>query len=77
MDADPQSPAEVIDPRWNSYLSVHRGGTGRTHPARPAGSVPAFELSAQIRAIVAPWEAGEKEPYETLEALRQLADRVL
>jgi hypothetical protein len=77
MDDDaPQSPDEVIDPRWNSYLKVGRGDN-RTHPAKPAGSIPAFELSAQMRAIVAPWEAGEKEPYETLEALRQLAERVL
>jgi hypothetical protein len=73
---DPRSPDVVIDPRWNSYLNAE-SGSNRTHPARPADNVPAFELNARMRAIVAPWEAGEKDPHETLEALRQLADRVL
>jgi hypothetical protein len=76
MAETPHSPDEVIDPRWNSYLRPG-GGLRRTLPAQPVGGVPADELTAHMRAILARWEAGDQDPHETLEALRQLAERVL
>jgi hypothetical protein len=39
--------------------------------------MPADELDQQLRAIIGRWEAGDKGPHETLEALRELAERAL
>lgn len=73
MSEFPHSPDEVIDPRWNSYLRPRQS----TRPAQHAHAMPADEVNRQLRAIVARWEAGDEGPYETLVALRDLADRAL
>jgi hypothetical protein len=39
--------------------------------------MPADELDRHLRAIVERWEAGAEGPHETLEALRELAERAL
>jgi hypothetical protein len=69
----PTSPDHVIDPRWNSYLRPRQS----TRPAQHAHAMPADELDRQLRAIVGRWEAGDEGPHETLEALRELAERAL
>jgi hypothetical protein len=68
---DPQSPDEAIDPRWDEYLhaQIPEG------PAHPRGD--SEHLSEAMRAIIEPWQQGRRGPRETLQALRDLADRSL
>ena len=73
MSEFPHSPDDVIDPRWNSYLQPRRS----TRPAQHTNSMSADELNRELRAIVGRWEAGDEGPHETLEALRELAERAL
>jgi hypothetical protein len=89
----PHSPEEVIDPRWNRYLHTqdshepalrgqHRGGEqGAVQPAqhgpRPAHRASDADLNAEIAAVLEPWRSGSAGPRETLEALRDLAERML
>jgi hypothetical protein len=89
----PHSPEEVIDPRWNRYLHPQespeparggqRGSADRpaVQPAqrgpRPAHHTSDAELNAEIAAALEPWRTGSAGPRETLEALRDLAERLL
>jgi hypothetical protein len=73
----PGSPDEIIDPRWNTYLRPARGKNA-THPAQLGGhEANDDELSAEMRVILEPWQAGEQSAHRTLQALRRLADRAL
>lgn len=73
MSEYPQSPDDVIDPRWNSYLQPRQS----TRPAQPSHAMPIDEVDTELRAIVSRWQTHEEGPYETLEALRDLAERAL
>jgi hypothetical protein len=68
----PDSPDEVIDPRWNRYLHA-QAPEGPAHHRLEGGE----QLGEAMRAIIEPWEAGRRGSRETLQALRELADRVL
>ena len=72
----PRSPDEIIDPRWNTYLRPARGRNA-THPAQHVATGSDDELSAEMRMILEPWQAGEQSAHRTLHALRRLADRAL
>jgi hypothetical protein len=72
MEHFPESPDDVIDPRWNSYLSAEVA-EGPAH-ARTGGPE---QLGQAMRAIIEPWERGLRGSRETLAALRRLADEVL
>ena len=72
----PRSPDEIIDPRWNVYLRPS-SGANRTQPAQHATSDSDDDLSAEMRQILEPWQAGEQTAHRTLQALRRLADRAL
>jgi hypothetical protein len=76
MSDFPRSPDEIIDPRWNVYLRPS-GGAKRTQPAQHGTSESDDELSAEMRIILEPWQAGEQSAHRTLQALRRLADRAL
>jgi len=67
----PKSPDEVIDPRWSPVLRAEP-----TSPAeKPREGV--TSLDDDMRAIIDPWMRGERTAWDTLEALRRLADRRL
>jgi hypothetical protein len=76
MPEFPRSPDEIIDPRWNTYLRP-ASGPNRTQPAQHGSSESDDQLSAEMRIILEPWQAGEQTAHRTLQALRRLADRVL
>jgi hypothetical protein len=69
MEPFPQSPEDVIDPRWARYL----------HAGAPAPSAPpesTAQLSHAMREIIEPWQQGLRGSRETLAALCQLAERI-
>jgi hypothetical protein len=68
----PHSPDEVIDPRWSRMLRSpaaegSAAGSGNGHP----------HLGEEMRAIIEPWEDGQRTTRETLKALKDLADDAL
>ena len=72
MEEFPSSPEEVIDSRW----------TGNPQAMRPAPHVGRrkaahADLDAEMRAVINPWLAGDRDAAETLAALRALADQHL
>ena len=71
MEQFPSSPDDVIDSRW----------TGNPQAMRPAPHVrrraTETDLDAEMRAVVNPWLAGDRDAAETLAALRALADQHL
>jgi hypothetical protein len=71
MEHFPESPDDVIDPRWNHYLHADTA----LGPAHHPDSTP--ELGRAMAELIEPWQAGRQGSRETLEALRQLANRVL
>jgi hypothetical protein len=89
----PHSPEELIDPRWNRYLhaqespepalgGLHGSGDRPAVQPAPRGPRPArhasdAELNAEIAAVLEPWRTGSTGPRETLDALRDLAERLL
>jgi hypothetical protein len=88
MPEFPHSPEEVIDPRWKRYLHAHQpvspatGGAVGEGPSGGPGVQPAHhasdaELNAELARVLGPWRTGRSGPRETLEALRELAERLL
>ncbi|HEY3535004.1 MAG TPA: hypothetical protein VGK60_05510 [Pedococcus sp.] len=84
MEQDPHSPDEVIDPRWLGYLRAHQPeqpaqqpGAGRGDDVKPVHHASDAELNAEIVRALEPWRAGTAGPRPTLEALRDVANRLL
>ena len=85
----PHSPEEVIDPRWNRYLHANQPGRPASgeqnrreeqaaqREVQPAQHGSDAELNAEIVKVLGPWRTGKAGPRETLEALRDLAERLL
>ena len=71
MEDFPESPDALIDPRWNGYLHPDAGLSPAHHPDD------AGQLGRAMSEIVEPWQRGLRGTRETLEALRQLANREL
>ena len=81
---DPRSPDEVIDPRWRRYLHpaqpkapAGQAGPGRGDDVKPAHRATDAELNAEIARALESWRAGTAGPRPTLEALRDIANRLL
>jgi hypothetical protein len=73
MEQFPSSPDDVIDSRWThnpQAVTPMPHGSSRRRPPEP-------DLDAQMRAIVNPWLAHDRDAAETLKALRDLADEHL
>jgi hypothetical protein len=68
----PHSPDEVIDPRWTRLMR-----TKPETPASEAGPGHHPHLGDEMRAIIEPWEDGQRTTRETLKALKDLADDAL
>jgi hypothetical protein len=68
----PHSPDEVIDPRWTRLMR-----TKPETPASEAGPGHHTHLGDEMRAIIEPWEDGQRTTRETLKALKDLADDAL
>ena len=67
----PESPSDVIDPRWDEYLHSEAALSPAHHPDG------AHRLGQEMAEIIEPWQRGHRGTRETLEALRQLANRAL
>jgi hypothetical protein len=72
----PHSPDDVIDPRWNSYLHAETAeGPAALHTGQHKPDP--GDLGREMRALIEPWQQGRRGTRETLEALRDLANRAL
>jgi hypothetical protein len=70
MEHYPDSPEEIIDPRWETVLHADTAQGPAHHPN-------AGRLGQAMNDIIEPWQRGLRGTRETLEALRDLANREL
>lgn len=74
MDPFPESPDDVIDPRWVRYL--HAGAPAPSADSAASAPESPAQLSHAMREIIEPWQQGLRSSRETLDALCQLAERI-
>jgi len=82
MEKEPQSPEDVIDPRWGRYLDAQPQGQHSTEAAAGRHAAPSStplyptsqeqDLGERMRAIVLPWLDGQTSARAALRALADL-----